>query len=737
MKLGTKILSSQVGLVVLPVALVAAIAVWQADRGFQTVTARAADGFEGNRDVAKKALDETVWGALANQTQSLYGTCATQQEVVNHFLTTYLSIARETLSQGGSMTLGDSPITWKAVNQFTKAETEVKLPELRVGDLALRPNADGAQASPFVDQVTQLVGATCTIFQRMNPAGDMLRVCTSVKKADGTRAIATYIPTVEPDGAPNPVLAAILRGESYSGRAFVVDSWCFAAYEPLRDAAGQTIGMLYVGIPDKCAAALREVFMAQKVGKTGYAYVLNAKGEHRGKYVISQGGKRDGERIWDMKDADGKLVIQEICTKALTLKPGEIADIRYSWKNAGDAQAREKVVKLAYFAPWDWVIGAGAYVDELQEAATQMDGKAEQALAAVGAARTDSRKLTLTWCAGIGGLAAVLAVVIALLTTRNITKPVNRIVVQLSEGAQQVNEAATQVSASSQELAAGNNEQASSLEETSSALEQMAAMTRTNAENANKANALASQARQNADASDQTMTQLNTAMAAINNSAGKIGKIIKVIEEIAFQTNLLALNAAVEAARAGEQGKGFAVVAEEVRNLAQRSAGAARDTTDLIEDSVARAKEGTAVAGTAGKAIQRIATDIKQVSELLNGITTGSNEQAQGVEQINLAVSQMDKITQQNAAGAEESASASEELTAQSSTLTALVGDLVSIVGSTGNHAGSNGKSNAGPPRGAPPARAAKPQKATRFSPATRVAQKPARVADDANPGEF
>ena len=566
------------------------------------------------------------------------------------------------LTKGGALTLGESPIKWKAINQFNKAETEVSLPELRVGDTAFQLNTDGTQASPVVDQVTQLVGATCTIFQRMNPAGDMLRVCTSVKKADGTRAICTYIPAVEPDGAPNPVLAAILRGESYSGRAFVVDSWCFAAYEPLRDAAGQTIGMLYVGIPDKCAASLRDAIMSQKIGKTGYAYVLNAKGEHRGKYVISQGGKRDGECIWDMKDADGKLVIQEICTKALTLKPGELADIHYSWKNAGDAQAREKVVKFTYFAAWDWVIAAGAYVDELQAAATQMDGKAEEALTAVGAARTDSRKLTVAWCAGIGALAAVLAVLVALLTTRSITKPVSRVVVQLNEGAEQVNEAATQVAASAQELAAGNSEQASSLQETSSALEQMSAMTRANAENAHKANALASQARQNADASDQTMTQLNAAMAAINDSAGKIGKIIKVIEEIAFQTNLLALNAAVEAARAGEHGKGFAVVAEEVRNLAQRSAGAAKDTTELIEDAVTRAKEGTGVADAAGKALQGIAIDIKQVSDLLSGITTGSNEQAQGVEQINLAVSQMDKVTQQNAAGSEESASAAEEL---------------------------------------------------------------------------
>ncbi|MCP4703728.1 MAG: methyl-accepting chemotaxis protein, partial [candidate division Zixibacteria bacterium] len=226
----------------------------------------------------------------------------------------------------------------------------------------------------------------------------------------------------------------------------------------------------------------------------------------------------------------------------------------------------------------------------------------------------------------------------------------------------------------------GASEQASSLEETSSSLEEMASMTRQNSDNTKQADSLAADVNNNADKGMLAMNGMSDAMQNIKKSSDETAKVIKVIDEIAFQTNLLALNAAVEAARAGEAGKGFAVVAEEVRNLAQRSAEAAKETSAMIEGSQKNAEDGVKSSEELLEILKNVDTGIKKVASLLGEITSASDEQAQGVDQINTAVGQLDQVTQQNAANAEESSSASEELSAQAVELQEIVVDLTKVV---------------------------------------------------------
>ncbi len=253
------------------------------------------------------------------------------------------------------------------------------------------------------------------------------------------------------------------------------------------------------------------------------------------------------------------------------------------------------------------------------------------------------------------------------------TKNLNNIIGELRLSMNQVDAGSTQVSDSSQSLSQGATEQASSLEEITSSMTEISNQTKTNAENATQANQLATTSRDAGNTGTKQMEEMIGAMESINESSKEIGKIIKVIDDIAFQTNLLALNAAVEAARAGKHGKGFAVVAQEVRSLAARSAKAAMETSDLIEGSIKKVETGSDIAKKTAKALKEINEGVTKAADLVGEIAAASNEQAQGISQINQGLSQIDAVTQQNTANAEETASAAEELSSQAAQVIQLV----------------------------------------------------------------
>ena len=305
------------------------------------------------------------------------------------------------------------------------------------------------------------------------------------------------------------------------------------------------------------------------------------------------------------------------------------------------------------------------------------------------AAKTLEQRAKLMAVAGtIVGIA--IALIFGILFSRSITKPINLIIARLSESAESVAAASSQVFTSGQQVAEGSSDQAASLEETSSSLEEMSSMTKQNAENAQQASLLmSSDARQSYRVITDKMTSMQEVIKASVSASEETAKIIKTIDEIAFQTNLLALNAAVEAARAGEMGASFAVVAGEVRNLAMRSAEAAKNTEALIADSTVKIQEASAIFDQVNGELSSNRHITKKVTELVGEIAAASEEQAHGIDQINKSVAGMDKVTQQTAANAEKSAYVSKEMNDQAAQMKVVISELVKVVGGSTNSIGS------------------------------------------------
>ncbi len=313
--------------------------------------------------------------------------------------------------------------------------------------------------------------------------------------------------------------------------------------------------------------------------------------------------------------------------------------------------------------------------------AKSADGKAASLLVLIDAEGYQATLRKSYW--GLGLTLALICVVIALTTawvSASISKPLKLISESLASASDQMAAASGSIANSSNEIAAGASKQAASLEETSSSLEEMTSVTRQNAESSAQASNTAKDALAEAERASKAMSGMSEAIGKIKSASAQTAGIVKTIDEIAFQTNLLALNAAVEAARAGESGKGFAVVAEEVRSLAQRSTQAAKRTSELIGESQKAADLGVGAAKEVGDVLAKISDGVKKISLIVDGVFKANSEQAKGIEHINLAVAELDKLTQDNAASAEESASAGEQLSSQAEMLMSVVQELVALI---------------------------------------------------------
>ncbi|MFQ3670098.1 MAG: methyl-accepting chemotaxis protein [Verrucomicrobiia bacterium] len=599
-------------------------------------------------DRVTRELDQLNSAILSEAASDLYNLCRTADDLVRRQVDTALVIARELARREGGFRQAPPPVEWQAKNQLTAEFTPIRLPGFLLGPHTFTLVTSPQVNVPLVDALPRLAGASCTVFQRMNEQGDMLRVATTIVDQSGQRGTGTFIPARRPDGTPSDIIATVLRGETFRGPAYVVDAWYLSAYEPIREPNGQIIGMLYVGIRMDAIETLRRS-IADEVGRKEssllvlYAKDLTGRNRQRGQVVMSPRGALDGTSLWEARDAHNRPYIQEIIAHAIQLAPGEVGHRHVDLMENG--QPRTRMIYYTYFAPWDWLLFSEGWQDELYAAvdgarSALRDLVSQTALAALALVaailalaiifgnRVVQPVLHLTGVihqAGKGDLASAAALMDRYWGTRRehlsssptetdqLVAGVGLMIDQLSSLVSHLKSASdTLVSTADQITAAASSQQSSvhalgsATTQTAATARQISTTSRELAKTMEDVDGVAArtadsvgQGRRDLGALENTMRQLEAATASfsaklsvINERASNITGVVTTITKVAEQTNLLSLNAAIEAEKAGEFGLGFAVVAREIRRLADQTARATLEIESTVRDMQSSVSSG-------------------------------------------------------------------------------------------------------------------------------------------------
>jgi len=591
-------------------------------------------------------MDTITKANISQIARDAYILCRTTNHLLEDEVRESSRVVKAHIKNLGGLRLGERKVAWDAANGENSAQrARIELPEMLAGGVWLGQNTHKAVTSPVVDDMRQLTGEECTIFQRMNPKGDMLRVASSVVRDDGTRSgVGEYIPAKKLDGTASPLIAEVLKGRSTLGRVFAQGADYLVEYSPLTDASGEVIGMLGVGLAIKEIDNLRRALKETQVGKTGYIFVVGATGRDRGRYMISKDNARDGENVWDERDADGNYFVRDMIEKATAAPAGEPVFARFRWKNSQEEQARGKVAALIAFEPWNWIIGVGMYEDEYLEIKNKFVASLDtfrlsvicggvfiliviiplavfmgvrlarpietitdisQKIAAgdLHGAENDFRVFTQSYLRRpVEEIDAADAVPPGsetgrlIFAIRRMTRNLTSLVRQVRESGIQVTASATQIAASAREVEATVTEQAASTSQVnavssqiSSTAGELVATLKDVGRSVVEAGAMADQGREGLAEMEEAMRRLSDStsfvsskLAVISEKANTIGAVVTAINKVADQTNLLSLNAAIEAEKAGEYGRGFSVVAREIRRLADQTAAAALDIEGMV-----------------------------------------------------------------------------------------------------------------------------------------------------------
>jgi methyl-accepting chemotaxis protein len=588
-------------------------------------------------------LNSFIIERTTHSAEKTYNTCNLAQEFMQKSVNTNLNVARGALKEAGGVQVSSTTTTWNATNQYTLERKTISAPTWSLAGQPLQGDRSFEKRIPVIDNVTDQTSDTITLFQRVNEAGDMLRVATSVVAGDGMRAIGTFIPAVMPDGAPNNVIQSVLSGQTYRGRAYVVNAWYITAYEPILDAKGKNIGMLYAGVKQEGMASLRQALtQAARSGDHSQLAIYYGKDSQKfnGLSVIAPIGiGADTEKVW----------LPEALSRGPMLAGKETGGIIATDPKTGATA----IVRYVYYKPWDWVLVVISDTRDFQSAIE----------------RVRSQFQTLLYQSIASGLFALgISAVFAYFISRRITGPMADMSINLTSNATQIASSAIHQQTNVATLMASSNQIAAAAKEISATSQELLRAMVDIAEAAEKTTVLAKEGRQGLKGMETSMQTLSSAtgsisskLTAIRSKAARINSVVTVITKVADQTNLLSLNAAIEAEKAGEAGAGFAVVAREIRRLADQSAIATLDIEQMVEEMQEAVTSGVeemrdlsgAVQGGIGAAevirgqFGEIIERVESIAPRYETVQQGMQNQSEGAQQISEAMWQLTETARQ------------------------------------------------------------------------------------------
>jgi len=623
--------------------------------------------------VIDNEIDKIIGQNLKHAVIDLYGLVSVSNLLVQKQVTRTLGVADYVLKEQGGVSFDpENTVQWQAINQYTQEAIMVTLPEMRVGGEALTAERSFAIRSAMVDQVKDLVGGTCTIFQRMNTDGDMLRVATNVETVEGERAVGTYIPAINPDGAPNPVIQRVVRERAtFNGPAYVVNRWYLSSYQPIFDQTGSVVGMLYVGVRRDETSALKQAIADAEVGPNGYSWVMYGKDDTRGgQFILTGDAFPHNLDISQVIDAQGAKFFSEIRASATDpnrLKAGQPGNRTVVWEDLRGKKHKLEIYYV-YFEPWDWILGITAKAEDFAEPHRQIQAVFSEIFFAtlVGAIiLLVAIALLATW---LGGL---IARPISFLTsiaehvargelnsaqrevqlgcgvganqrdlsratdeTGDLFRAIQEMIInlqqlvtemkgassQLNESANEIGSSAEQQSSTAQDFSASSTQIAAAVKEISTTSQELSHTMSNVTDGARQTTNLAGEGRAHLENMRGGVEDLSAAtqsvsgkLSIIAEKAQNINNVVTTIAKVADQTNLLSLNAAIEAEKAGEFGLGFAVVAREIRRLADQTAVATLDIEQMVKEMQSSVSAGVMEMDKFNEAVR---TGVEGVSRL-------------------------------------------------------------------------------------------------------------------------